>query len=106
MAIAVDAMGGDLFPQNPVEGAVKAINEKGIKVILVGDENIIKKELDKHRFDSQKLEIVHASQAIAMDEPIATAMSSKRDSSMRVCFNLHKKGDAKGVVSAGSSGAM
>ncbi|PCI27109.1 MAG: phosphate--acyl-ACP acyltransferase [SAR324 cluster bacterium] len=106
MAIAVDVMGGDLYPQNPIHGAIKAVNEKNIDVVLVGDESCIKKELDRHSFDSKKVEIVHATQVIAMDEPIASAMRSKRDSSMRVCFNLHKKKEVSGVVSAGSSGAM
>lgn len=106
MAIAVDAMGGDLYPQNPVEGAVKAVKEKGIHVVLVGDEPSIKKELDRFKFDAKKLDIVHSTQVIEMDEPVATAMRTKKDSSMRVCYNLHKAGEVDGVVSAGSSGAM
>jgi fatty acid/phospholipid biosynthesis enzyme len=57
-------MGGDLFPKNPVQGAIKAVNEKNIKVILVGDEPAIKKELDELRFNSQKVDIVHATQVV------------------------------------------
>ena len=106
MTIAIDAMGGDLFPKNPVLGAIKAVNEKNISVILVGDEPAIKKELDGLRFNSQKVEIVHTTQIVDMDEPVASALRSKRKSSMRVCYNLHKSGDAEGVVSAGNSGAM
>lgn len=106
MTIAVDAMGGDLFPGNPVLGALKAVNEKNINIILVGDEKVIKRELEGCRYNAGKVEIVHASQFVGMDEPVRSAMRSKRDSSMRVCYNLHKKGDAKGVVSAGNSGAM
>ncbi len=106
MTIAIDAMGGDLFPRNPVLGAIKAVKEKNINIILVGDETAIKKELNGCHYDTQKVEIVHASQIIGMDEAVASAIRSKRDSSMRVCYNLHKNGDAEGVVSAGNSGAM
>ena len=106
MAIAIDAMGGDLAPRSPVWGAAKATREKGIDVILVGDETAIKKELEGCRYNAKNLEIVHASQVIGMEESVITAMRTKRDASMRVCYNLHKKGEAKGVVSAGNSGAM
>jgi glycerol-3-phosphate acyltransferase PlsX len=106
MAIAIDVMGGDIFPQNPIEGAIKAVNEKNIDVVLVGDERVIKNCLEKYSYNPRKIRIVHASQVIAMDESIASALRSKRDSSMRVCFNLHKKNEVSGVVSAGSSGAM
>ncbi len=106
MPIAIDAMGGDLFPQTPVSGAVTAVKEKNIDVILVGNEPGIKHELDKHRYNSRKIEIVHSTEIIQMNDPVVSALRSKKDSSMRVCFDLHKKGDAAGVVSAGNSGAM
>ncbi len=60
MTIAIDAMGGDLFPKNPVLGAIKAVSEKNISVILVGDEASIKNELDGLQYNHQKVEIVHA----------------------------------------------
>jgi glycerol-3-phosphate acyltransferase PlsX len=106
MTIAIDAMGGDAFPENPVLGAVKAANELKIKVLLVGDESVIKAELDGHKCNRSRIEIVHASQVIRMDEPVASALRTKKDASMRVCFDLHKNGTVGGVVSAGNSGAM
>ena len=106
MAIAIDAMGGDFSPKNPILGAVKAVNEYGLDVVLVGDEHCVKTILDGHRVDNRKIEIVHASQTVAMDETIASALRTKKDSSLRVCFDLHKKGEVDGVVSAGHSGAM
>jgi len=106
MTIAIDAMGGDFSPKNPILGAVKAVNEQGIKVVLVGDKSNIKKILDGCKVDKHKIDIVHASQAVEMDEPIASALRTKKDSSLRVCFDLHKKGEVDGVVSAGNSGAM
>lgn len=106
MTIAIDAMGGDLFPAIPVQGAIKAATELKIPVLLVGDEDLLKSELDRHAGDSSRIDIVHASQVIAMDEAVASALRTKKDASIRVCFNLHRQGDAKGVVSAGNSGAM
>lgn len=105
MAIALDAMGGDFYPQNPVAGALLAM-EEGIKIVLVGDEARIKKELEGKRYDASKLEIRHASEVIEMHEPIVKAMRSKKDASLRVCFDMHKAKEVGGVVSAGSSGAM
>jgi len=106
MVIAIDAMGGDLFPKNPVSGAVKAVNENDISVILVGDEIALKKELDRHRYKTNKVEIVHAPQIVEMDETISSALRKKKNSSMWYCYEMHKKGDVQGVVSAGNSGAM
>ncbi|MCP4756475.1 MAG: phosphate acyltransferase PlsX [Proteobacteria bacterium] len=106
MIIAVDAMGGDFFPRSPVLGAVKAVNEEGINVVLVGDEADIKSELDRCRYKSDKVEIVHTTEVVETNEPVISALRRKKDSSMRVCYDLHKKGDVQGVVSAGNSGAM
>ncbi len=106
MTIAIDAMGGDTFPENPVQGAIKAANELKIHVLLVGDEQAVKAELDKYSYDHSRVEIIHSSQVIEMDEPVASALRSKKDASMRVCYDLHKKGVVNGVVSAGNSGAM
>jgi len=106
MTIAVDAMGGDAFPENPVQGAVKAASELKTRVLLVGDEPALKKVLDKHRFNSSMVDIVHASQIIGMNEPVASALRTKKDASLRVCYDLHKEGSADGIVSAGNSGAM
>ena len=106
MTIAIDAMGGDTFPENPVRGAIKAATELKIQVLLVGDEQLVKSELDKYCRDCSRIEIVHSSQVIEMDEPVASALRNKKNASMRVCYDLHKSGAADGVVSAGNSGAM
>lgn len=106
MPIAIDAMGGDNYPQVPVSGAISAVKEKNVHVLLVGDDAEIKTALKKHRFDSKKVDIVPASEVIDMNDSVNIALKAKKDSSMRVCFNLHKSGEADGVVSAGHSGAM
>jgi len=80
MIIAVDAMGGDYAPANPVEGAVRAAREDGIRILLVGDEQKIGVELAKHDTSGLPIEIEHASEVILMEEPTLTALRAKRRS--------------------------
>jgi glycerol-3-phosphate acyltransferase PlsX len=103
--IAVDAMGGDHAPHATVEGAVLATREFGIPVILVGDEDKIRRELLSYEVDNLPLEIKHTSEVVEMDETPTSAIKKKRDSSLRVAFELVKCRDAHAVVSAGNSGA-
>src|SRR3954452_19548328 len=107
LTIAVDAMGGDHAPAAEVEGAVRAARDLGVKVILVGQKEVVRRELDQHA-DTRGLpiEIVHASERITMEDSAAKAVRSKRDSSMRVASRLVRAGDAQGFVSAGNTGAV
>lgn len=106
MKIAVDAMGADNAPAVEVEGAVQAIHEYGVEVILVGDEARIKAELDKHGGPRQGLTILHAPETIGMHEPAAISVRRKRHSSIVVGLELLKKGEADAFVSAGNTGAV
>lgn len=104
MKIALDAMGGDHAPHVEVEGAVLAAKEFGSQVILVGDRNVVEKELSEHNAGSLPISVRQASEVIGMDESPSKALR-KKDSSMRVAFDLVKNGEASAVVSAGNSGA-
>jgi glycerol-3-phosphate acyltransferase PlsX len=105
--VAVDAMGGDHAPGPEVEGAVAAVRERFARVILVGDEARLRGELVRHGAASlDGLSIQHASEVILMEDHPAVAAKGKKDSSMRVAFDLAKEGKAEAVVSAGNSGAM
>ena len=53
LTIAVDAMGGDHAPKSEVEGAVAAARDLGIKVILVGQQELVRKELSQHHDSAQ-----------------------------------------------------
>ena len=70
MAIAVDAMGGDHAPEYPVEGAVCAARELGIAIRLVGQEDVVRKVLAPMDTAGLDIEVVHAADVIAMDEPV------------------------------------
>ena len=105
--IAVDAMGGDNAPSEIVKGAVEAVSERpDITVCLTGQEDIIKKELEKYTYKKEQIEIVPASEVIETGEPPVNAIRKKKDSSIVVGMNLVKRGEADGFVSARSSGAI
>jgi len=107
LTIAVDAMGGDQAPKAEVEGSVRAARTLGVRVILVGRQEILRRELlqyDDHR--GLPLEVVHASEHVTMEDSAARAVRAKRDSSLRVAARLVRDGIAQGFVSAGNTGAV
>lgn len=105
--IAVDAMGTDAAPQAEVEGAIQAARERLAEVLLVGPQEMLKRELGRHHeARSLRIEIVHASEAVTMEDAAAKAFRRKRDSSMRVAARLVRDGEADGLISAGNTGAV
>lgn len=107
MIIAVDAAGGDFYPKNPVEGALLALDEdSSLEVILVGPEDLIKKELENRSYDASRLQVVHAPEVIGMDDSPSTAVKQKKNSSIVVGLGLHKEGKCDAFVSAGNTGAL
>lgn len=106
ITVAVDAMGGDNAPFEIVKGAVEAVNEFGVNIKLVGVESVVKEELAKYKYDTSKIEVIHASEIITTDEAPTTAIRRKKDSSMVVALNLVKNKEADAFVSAGSTGAV
>src|SRR5690554_5424540 len=107
MVIAVDAAGGDFYPENPVKGAIDATEEdSNIEILLVGPESLIKKELDAHSYDADRIRILDAPEIIGMDESPSTAVKSKPNSSIPVGIGAHKKGACSAFVSAGNTGAL
>lgn len=105
MRIAVDAMGGDHAPESPVAGAVLAARELGAQVVLVGDEAVVRPVLERHG-SPEGVTIVHAPEAITMDEPAAIAVRKKRHSSIHEGARLVRAGEVRGFVSAGNTGAV
>lgn len=107
VTIALDAMGGDHFPRPEVEGALQAARAFGVRVVLVGREDVIRKELGRHlAWQQLPIEIRHAAEQITMEESAGKALRSKKDSSIRVASRLVRDGIAQGVVSAGNTGAV
>jgi phosphate acyltransferase len=105
MRIAVDAMGGDFGPRVTVEGAVKASEDYGVEVILVGVEQAIKKELGRLRSVKAKVTVIDAPEAIGMGEKIF-ALRKKKRSSILVGAQLVKDKAADAFVSMGNTAAV
>jgi phosphate acyltransferase len=106
LPVAVDAMGGDNAPGEIVQGALDAARG-GLPVVLVGPEAVVREELSRRGAEaSLPIFVKHASEAIAMTDHPGQAMRRKKDNSIRVCFELVKRGEACGMVSAGNSGAV
>lgn len=106
MNIYVDAMGGDNAPVEIVKGAVEAVNDYGRPLILVGKEEIVKKELGKYQYDFDKISVLNADSVIGFDEEPAMAIRRKKDSSLVVAFNEMKTQEDAVLISAGSTGAL
>lgn len=104
--IAVDGMGGDYAPRVVVDGAVLAANDfADLEIILVGQPEILKRELNRHKVIGGKILIEPASEIIGMGDSPVQAIRKKRDSSMLVSINLMKEGKADAFVTAGNTGA-
>ncbi|MHB8843104.1 MAG: phosphate acyltransferase PlsX [Candidatus Aquicultor sp.] len=105
MKIAIDAMGGDYAPAAVVNGAVLAVKELGIPLILVGSQDLIAKELNGLIYNPDLITVRHCTQVAGMGESPIDVIRRKKDASIRVALELVKNGEADGVVSAGNSGA-
>jgi glycerol-3-phosphate acyltransferase PlsX len=105
--VAVDAMGGDNAPGEIVKGAIEAVATRNdIKVLLVGQQDVIAEELGKYTYPKEQVEIVNADEVIETAEPPVMAIRKKKNSSIVVAMNMVKHMEADAIVSAGSSGAL
>ena len=106
MIIALDAMGGDHAPAEIVAGALLAYRELDIEIALVGPKDLLEAELAHHGAAPPGIQVIHASEAIGMDEHPAQAVRAKKDASINVAMGLVKRGVASAFVSAGNTGAV
>lgn len=98
-------MGGDLAPRAAIEGSIAALAESPCALILVGDSEVIRQGLEGHEIDDDRLRIVHAEEVVGMDEAPISPIRRKRRSSIRLCADLVRDGEAQGMFSAGNTGA-
>lgn len=102
--IAIDAMGGDYAPQEIVKGVVQALNDQSeLKVILVGDEDAIRKQLIINGYEKE-VAIVHTTEFITMEDSPKKALESKPNASITLAMKLLNEGKADALVSAGNTG--
>ncbi|TDC09440.1 phosphate acyltransferase PlsX [Nonomuraea longispora] len=102
--IALDAMGGDHAPHEIVAGAVHAVRECGLRIVLVGSPRVLYEALADHDA-TQEIPIVRAEEALTMDEGALASLRRPR-SSLAVACHLVRRGDAGAVVSAGSTAGI
>ena len=107
-SIAIDVMGGDHGIKVTVPASIQILKQfSNIKVILVGKEIDIKKNLVKYKsINHPRIEILDATQSVEMDESPQSALKNKKNSSMRLAINLLKIKKASACVSAGNTGAL
>ena len=105
MRIAVDAMGGDVGPKATVPGALRAAEDFGVDIVLVGLEGAIRREIERAGLPSSRAVVVDAPEAIGMGDGLR-AFRRKKASSIRVGAQLVKDGRADAFVSMGNTGAV
>src|SRR5690606_24445462 len=105
--IAVDAAGGDFYPQHPVPGAVDALNaDPDLHILLVGPEAIVTEALAATGYTGGRVTVADAPEVIPMEDRAATAGEARQRSSIVVGLGLHAQGQCDAFVSAGHTGAL
>jgi glycerol-3-phosphate acyltransferase PlsX len=106
--LAVDAMGGDHGPEVTVPAVARILQRHAqLRVLLVGDADTLMAQLDRESpGGADRITVVHASEVVAMDDPVNVALRNRRDSSMRVAINQVREGHAHAAISAGNTGAL
>lgn len=106
MNIIIDAMGGDLAPLAPLQGAARAVQELGVTVTAVGHKEKMAVAIREGSISMEGITLVHAADVIEMDEDATDIMKKKPDSSMAVACRLLAEGQGDALVSAGATGAL
>lgn len=104
--IAVDVMSGDHAPNEIIKGCLKAAEKTSCGLVLVGDEVVIKEQLKESTYDASKIEIIHASDVITMEDSPVASIRAKKQSSMVIGLRLLKDKEVDGFVCAGNTGAL
>ena len=107
MKIIVDCMSGDNAPLEIVKGAIAGANTHDTDVLLVGDENAIRKIIRENELSETRVSIYHTPDdpVLMTDEP-GCVVKDKKDSSMGVALRLLAEGKGDAVISAGNTGAL
>ena len=104
--VAVDAMGGDDAPRPLVDGALDAVRDADLGVVLVGPASRIDEELRRHAgFDRSRVRLLEAPDVVTMEESPSAALRRKRGASIRIAADAVARGEAAGLFSAGHTGA-
>jgi glycerol-3-phosphate acyltransferase PlsX len=106
MKIIVDGMGGDHAPGEIIKGCIEAVFEYDVDLSLTGDSQILREELKKLNAPKDRIEIIHTTQVINMEDSPVKAIKTKKDSSMVKAMELVRREPNSVLVSAGNTGAL
>ena len=106
MKVIVDAYGGDNAPLEVVKGAVQARDAYGVEIVLVGNDEEIRRIAEEQKLSLDGVEIVHATDVIGMNDIPKSILREHKDCTMAVGLRLLAEGGGDAFVSAGSTGAL
>lgn len=106
MRIIVDAFGGDNAPVEILKGAAMAVATYDCDIVLTGDEEKIRQAAAENNISLDRMEIIHASDVMTMEDHPKSILREHKDCSMAVALRLLSEGKGDAVVSAGSTGAL
>ena len=106
MSILLDGMGGDYAPKEIVKGAVQAAELIDEEIVIIGQEDAIRKELKKNKYKGEQISVVNADEEITMHDSPVKAIREKKNSSLVVGLTMLKEGEGDLFVSAGNTGAL
>lgn len=106
MKIAIDAMGGDHAPKEPILGALAALKDIDSDIVFIGDKLKIEAVLSGQQYDKNRVSIVHTTEVIENEDKPVKAIKAKKDSSMVVGFRMLKEKEVDCFLSAGNTGAL
>lgn len=108
MKIIVDAFGGDHAPDEIIKGCAEAMDAYGIDILLTGNREIIKEAAKRLELTNavEKMEILHCTDTLTMEDEPGSILKEKRESSMAVGLRALSEGKGDAFASAGNSGAL
>ena len=106
MKIILDAMSGGFAPTEIVKGGALAAKELGVEILLVGNEDEIRKVMTENALSDENIEIYDCKETISMEDDPTSIYKEKKGSSMGVALTLLKDGKGDAAVSAGNTGAL
>ncbi len=110
ITIAIDAMGGENSPFKTIKAinyfCIKNKNNKDFLIKIFGDEDKIKKELNKYTLDNNCIKIIHTSSVVSDEETPLKAIKNSKNTSMWNCIQSQVSGNSNISLSAGNTGVL
>lgn len=106
MKIAIDAFGGDNAPDEVVKGAVDAVKEYGVDIVLTGDTKKLDECFERLGLSKDHITFEQADGVIEIEDNPKMILKEKKNCSMGVAMQMVADGRADAMISAGSTAAL